>query len=328
LNKGHVAFFLNNIVKGAAVSALFFLAASFIPFIGSVIIVFTPLPLLYYFSKLGRGGGAVVFSLSAVLVFITLVFMHTEWHLLVFFAMGFIGITLSEIFRRRSSIESAVIFPVAVILGLFLLFLGYQSHVSGQMPWSLVETNISAVIQENIQYYESQGLSQEMIAMIKSDLPKITELFTMIFPAVFLITIALTVIVNVISGKAFLQLRQRPYPDFGDLAVWKAPEKFVWIFILSGMCLVGAVLLPAPPWIETAGLNVLIICMFVYLLQGFSIVAYLFKERRVPWFFRYAFYLLVFTIQYLILVIAMVGLFDLWIDFRKLIRKKDKTIDV
>ncbi len=328
MNKGHVAFFLKNIVTGAAVSALFFLAASFIPFIGSVIIVFTPLPLLYYFSKLGRGGGAVVFSLSAVLVFITLVFMHTEWHLLVFFAMGFIGVTLSEIFRRRSSVEAAVIFPVVAILGLFLLFLGYQSHVSGQMPWSLVEKNISAVIQENIQYYESQGLSQEMIAMIKTDLPKITELFTMIFPALFLITVALTVIMNVISGKAFLQLRQLPYPDFGDLSVWKAPEKFVWVLIISGMCLVGAILMPAPPWIETTGLNVLIICMFVYLLQGFAIVGYLFKERRVPWFFRYAFYLLVFTIQYLILIIAMVGLFDLWIDFRKLIRKKDKTIDV
>jgi uncharacterized protein YybS (DUF2232 family) len=328
LNKGHVAFFLKNIVTGAAVSALFFLAASFIPFIGSVIIVFTPLPLLYYFSKFGRGGGGVVFFLSAVLVSIILGFVHTEWHLLVYLAMGLIGISLSEIFRRRSSVEAAVIFPVALILGLFLLFLGYQSHVSGQMPWSLVEKNIGAVIQENIQYYESQGLSQEMIGMIKSDLPKITELFTMIFPAVFLITIALTVIVNVISGKAFLQLRQLPYPDFGDLSAWKAPEKLIWLFILSGICIVVAMLVPAPPWIETAGLNVLIICLFVYLLQGFAIVAYLFKERRVPWFFRYAFYLLVFTIQYLILIVAMVGLFDLWIDFRKLIRKKDKTIDV
>jgi len=320
--------FFKNIVTGTAVSALFFLAASFIPFIGSVVIVFTPLPILYYYSKIGRGGGGLVFFLSAILVSLPLGFMHTEWHLLIYVTMGLIGIVLAEMFHGGRSVETTVIFPVAVILTLFFAFLGYQSHISGQMPWSLVENNISGVIQENIRFYESQGLSPEVISLIKSDLPRITNFFTMIFPALFLITISITVIMNVISGKALLQLRQLTYPDFGDLACWKAPEKLVWLLILSGMGLLGSIMTSAPSWVGLAGLNVLIICMFVYLLQGFSIVAYVFRKRNIPWFFRYAFYMLIFMMQYLVLVIAMVGLFDLWIDFRKYVRIKDKTIDI
>jgi uncharacterized protein YybS (DUF2232 family) len=320
--------FFKNIVTGTAVSALFFLAASLIPFIGSVVIVFTPLPILYYYSKIGRGGGGMVFFLSAILVSLPLGFMHTEWHLLIFVTMGLIGISLAEMFHRGRSVETTVIFPVAAILTLFFAFLGYQSHISGQMPWSLVENNISGVIQENIRFYESQGLSPEVISLIKSDLPRITNFFTMIFPALFLITISVTVIMNVISGKALLQLRQLTYPDFGDLSCWKAPEKLVWLLILSGMSLLGSILISAPSWVGLAGLNVLIICMFVYLLQGFSIVAYVFKKRNIPWFFRYAFYMLVFMLQYLVLVIAIIGLFDLWVDFRKYVRIKDKTIDI
>jgi len=327
LNKGHIAFFLKRVVTGAVISALFFLAATFIPFVGSVLIIFTPLPLLYFYEKMGRAGGWVVLFLAAALILLTLGVTNAEWHMLAFVTLGLIGISLAEMFRKGRSIETTVVFPVIAILFLFSGFLGYQSYMLGQMPWSLIETNVGIVIQENIRFYESQGISPDMIGIIKSDLPRITTFFTSIFPALFLVTVSLTVIVNVLAGRALLQSKRLSYPEFGDLSFWKAPEKLVWLLILSGMTLATGILFSAPPWAGLAGLNILIACMFVYMLQGFSIVAYIFQKRNIPWFFRYIFYFLIFTMQYLILVIAMIGLFDLWIDFRKYVRIKDKTIE-
>jgi uncharacterized protein YybS (DUF2232 family) len=327
LNKGHIAFLLRRVVTGAVISALFFLAATFIPFIGSVLIVFTPLSLLYFYAKMGRAGGWFVFFLAAVFILLTLGLSKAEWHVLAFVTLGLIGISLAEMFRMGKSIETTVVFPVIAILVFFSGFLGYQSYILGQMPWSLIETNVGLVIQENIRFYESQGISPEMIGIIKSDLPRITTFFTSIFPALFLVTVSLTVIVNMLAGRALLQSNHLSCPEFGDLSCWKAPEKLVWLLILSGMSLVTGILFSVPPWVRLAGLNVLIACMFVYMLQGFAIIAYVFKKKNVPWFFRYVFYLLIFTMQYLIMVIAMIGLFDLWIDFRKYVRIKDKTIE-
>jgi uncharacterized protein YybS (DUF2232 family) len=50
------------------------------------------------------------------------------------------------------------------------------------------------------------------------------------------------------------------------------------------------------------------------------VVGYFFKIKRIPFFFKILFYVLILIQQYLLLVVAALGLFDLWADFRKLIK--------
>lgn len=321
LNKGRGVLFYRNIITGTVISSLFFLSASFIPLIGSVFIVFAPLPILYYSVKAGRIGGGIVLGLSALLVYLSLRMFHAEWHLLIFISMGITGVMLAEMFRGSSSIDKVILCPVTVLLALFLVFLGYESYQTDQMPWNLIETYILKAIQENVRFYESQGFSPEMINLIKNDMPRITKFFVGIFPAFFYIMALFTVVMNTLAGRALLQIKQLPYPDFGDLTIWKAPEKLVWILIISG----GSLLVPVN-MVKIAGMNLLFICLFIYMFQGFAIVAYVFKRKNVPWFFRFIFYFLIFMQQYLILVISILGLIDLWVDFRKYVKMKDTTV--
>jgi uncharacterized protein YybS (DUF2232 family) len=68
------------------------------------------------------------------------------------------------------------------------------------------------------------------------------------------------------------------------------------------------------------GVNLLIICLFVYLCAGLSIIGYFFKVKRISIFFKVLFYVLIVIQQYLLLFVMILGLFDLWADFRKLIK--------
>ena len=64
-------------------------------------------------------------------------------------------------------------------------------------------------------------------------------------------------------------------------------------------------------------LNIFIMTCFVYLLQGLAIISFLFQNKNVPVFFRYLFYFLIAVQQFLMIPIAIAGLFDIWVDFRR-----------
>jgi len=62
----------------------------------------------------------------------------------------------------------------------------------------------------------------------------------------------------------------------------------------------------------------LIVICAVYMFAGLAIVSYFLKKSPFPAGFRYLIYFLIFAQQIVTLLVTAVGLFDLWIDFRKL----------
>ena len=60
------------------------------------------------------------------------------------------------------------------------------------------------------------------------------------------------------------------------------------------------------------------------ILLGLAIVAYFFHKNNVPRFLRSATYILIIFQQIFALLVAALGLFDLWGDFRRL-KKKNLT---
>jgi hypothetical protein len=78
--------------------------------------------------------------------------------------------------------------------------------------------------------------------------------------------------------------------------------------------------------INIFGLNIFLVTCFIYLLQGLAIVSFLFQSRKVHLFLRYIFYFFIAVQQMLMIPIIAIGLFDIWIDFRKYFQKDQTTI--
>jgi uncharacterized protein YybS (DUF2232 family) len=305
---------------GIILSSLVFLAASLIPLVGSAFFILTPLPILYYYTKIGRIQGWGVFIISLALVALFLTFFGSISSFPFLFISGLLGIILSEILHKNYSIERTIIYPVTVLITLWFIVTVSLSLILGKQPWHLIEDYIGKNIQESINFYTQLDIPAEQIAPIRDNIKQITIFFTNIFPALFLVSVSLTVWINTLAARDIFFKNRMTYPDFGNLSCWRAPESLIWILIASGVML----LIPAE-WAKFVGLNLLIVCLFVYLLQGLSIISFIFKTKNVHRLFRISCYFLIFTLQYIILVVIAVGVVDLWIDFRKFLKPIPKS---
>lgn len=315
MSKERGAFFKSNFFTGIAVSSLAFLAASLIPLLGAFFFILTPLPIIYYYSKTGRIQGFAILLVSLFLVAIVLTISGSLANLPLLFMTGFLGLFLSEIFRKNYSIERTIVYPVTAVLMVWCSFIVIQSLSAGEEPWRIVEDYIGRNIQESIQFYAQLDIPAEQIDFLKDNFKQITNFFANIFPAIVLVSASFVVWLNVLSAREIFQRSGMWCPDFGDLSRWKAPEGLIWLLIAAG----GLLLIPVS-LVRIISLNLVIVCMFPYLLQGLSIISYLFKTKNVHRSFRMLCYFLIFAQQYLILLLVAVGVFDLWVDFRKFIK--------
>ncbi|MDD5711746.1 MAG: DUF2232 domain-containing protein, partial [Smithellaceae bacterium] len=179
-------------------------------------------------------------------------------------------------------------------------------------PWQLIGTYVAQSVGENINMYAQMGFPAEQVAILKDNARQIIFFLTNVFPALVLVSISSVVLINLLAARGLLAKQGISFPAFGELALWKSPDHLVWLFIAAGM----ATLVPLTA-VRYVGINLLVICMFVYLLQGLAIIGFFFRVKQVPVYLRGLFYLLIFLQQYLMILVVALGLFDLWIDFRR-----------
>lgn len=101
-------------------------------------------------------------------------------------------------------------------------------------------------------------------------------------------------------------------------AQWKAPELLIWPLIAAGF----GVFFLETPWRQMA-LNVALLLLPVYFIQGMAVVTHFFSRKGVPVLFRAAGYVILTLFNPLPLIVAGIGVFDLWADFRRPRLRKD-----
>lgn len=306
-----------NFVLGIVISTLSLLSVVLLPLLGAMVLVLMPLPVLFYFAKFGRFGGCVVFGVSLTLALLGVRFVNPDitFPLFFFIFVGATGMMIAEVLGRSLSIEKTLMVPLAALLACSGCLLLIDANQTGQPPWQLIENFTASSIRDNIKFYEQLDISSEQIALIKDHTGEIAALLTRVSPSIFLVGASLIIWLNILAARFLFQRSGLHYPDFGDLTCWKAPEKMVWLLIGTG----GMLLIPLAA-VNYAGMNLLIICLFVYLCAGLSIIGYFFKVKRASVFLKVLFYVLILIQQYLLLFVMVLGLFDLWADFRKLIK--------
>ncbi|MHB9098364.1 MAG: DUF2232 domain-containing protein [Syntrophales bacterium] len=302
----------NEVIQGVAILSLTLLIVTLIPFAGPAVIIMTPLPILYYCSRLGRMRGVAALAVAFLAVSGILTFLGHRANISVLVMIAFTGVMLSELLRRRYSIEKTFILASLALFFCGVGFVLYSAFLSGVAPWRMVELTMEGIIGENLKLYEQLNISEDQIVMIRENAPQIVDFFTGIFPALALSGAVLTIWLNVMTGRSLLGRNAALFPDFGDLCLWKAPEKLVWLLIVS-----GAMTLAPGDILDMVGMNLLIVCCLVYLFQGMAIIGFFFRQKKVPRMMRMLVYTLIVVQQYMVILVIVFGLFDMWIDFRK-----------
>ncbi len=305
----------NELLRGWAALTITFLFIALVPFIGPLVVIMTPLPVIYYASRLGRLRGLSVLtaSLLTASAILALLGQHVSLSMLLMIAVT--GVMLSEIIKRNYSFDKSVLASSLFLFFCGSCFVAYSAWLARTGPWELIERYVAAVIKENIALYSQLNISDEQIRVVRENTVQITRFFAGVFPSIGISGSVLTVWANLLAGKALFQINRVPFPDFGDLTLWKAPERVVWFFIAA--C--GMLFIPVEE-IVILGMNMLIVVCMVYLFQGLAIASFFFRKKQTPRMFRFFFYGLILIQQYMLVIVVALGLFDLWVDFRKRIK--------
>ena len=320
MKKFSIPFPNNPFLKLLLIISSFVFATAFIPVIGSICLLFLPMILFLNGTVNDRTKTAVAFLIPFSLLFFLSTLLHLNLPTIAIFTMGMAGLFIAQIAAQNGSVEKIIIYPALFIIAAICFYFIYGGFVLSVNPWQLVEKYIAATIEENVKLYSQLPLKTEDINFIKDNEKNIIDGLTQIFPSLVIISSTLIIWANFLLGKQILGKAGIVWPKFTELARWKAPELIIWIFIISG----GLFFVPYKD-INFFSLNIFLVACFIYLLQGLAIVSFFFQNKNVPLFFRYFFYFLIAVQQFLMIPIVAVGLFDIWIDFRKYFQKDQTT---
>ncbi|MCZ6875250.1 MAG: DUF2232 domain-containing protein [bacterium] len=240
---------------------------------------------------------------------------------LIFFSQyGFVPVVMAWAIRRRCVVAQTMLWSVGVPLGVGSFFFVTYGLFINQTPYQLLVSYLEQVAEtflEQLQVLEqSQGLDR---AGFETFSHMLSQFVLTVFPAFLVINHLITNVVNYALARYYCY-RSRPSVclDPADFALWRCSDHLIWIFLASGV----AMLLPIAP-ISAVALNIFIVTLTIYLLQGIAIAV--FWSRRTPFSFRMRLLLtlvLFLLIGPLCVMLCMAaGLFDLWIDFRHLRRQ-------
>src|SRR6266702_3549357 len=156
----------------------------------------------------------------------------------------------------------------------------------------------------------ASGLPPEKVAEWTEQVATWREALAVVFPAVYIIGGGLVVLVNGALLRMYLARRDPGWLEDGEFERVRFPLLLAVAFVLSG----AAVLLPP---LRPFAYNALLVEAFFFALQGLAVAAFYARRLAGPPFLRVAVVVLVLVNPWAPQILALLGLFDNWIDFRK-----------
>jgi len=306
-------------VMGCVGTAIILLLASvWIPFIGPFFSLLTPLPFLYYTTKLELQQGLKVVALAFIVI--GLIAKLTGYTQIIFFCfeLGILGLIISEIYRRDLTFGLTIFWGTSFMLLIGAIFLFIIGLSRKMWPMELILAYFQNNLNEAINAYEKMGLDQEKVTQIRAYGQAFTDIISKVYPSLVIIGSGLVVWINVIISKPLFRMRNLKYPEFAPLERWRSPEMMVWGFIAAGFALfltTGSV--------ELIAINALIVMSVIYVFHGLALVLFILNKYNIHVWIRFLVYFLILFQQIFLVLLFLAGLFDQWLDFRKIYKRSE-----
>ncbi|MBR5162947.1 MAG: DUF2232 domain-containing protein, partial [Schwartzia sp.] len=168
---------------------------------------------------------------------------------------------------------------------------------------------------QTIEMYRSMGMSEEQIGEVQDNLTQNLSLMRLLLPLVVVIMGLMDTALNYFLGSKVLRRLGHEVKTLPPFVEWRLPPVFVYVF---GFSLVGLYWgsTRSLDFLYQASLNLVMFSTFAGLLQGLSVYSYASRHFRWPTFFSMAFITFVMLSGFLVRLLALVGLFDMVLDYR------------
>jgi uncharacterized protein YybS (DUF2232 family) len=288
---------------GAALGSALLFSSMAVPVLGPFAAIVSPLPLIVQRLRSGLGGALLAFLLAAALV----AGVFSAGHGVQFVVLAVPVLLIGECLARGRGLVRGCAWAftlLAVEIGVALLFAGPK------LVAPLLEEVAHYRSPEFLEEMRSTGLPPETIEQWAEQSASFQQIFEVVYPAAFIIAGALVVLANASLLRAYLARRDPGWLEGGEFETIRWPFLIAVLFVLGG----ASVTVPA---LRTGGYNLLLIVAFFFALQGLAVVAFYARRLAGPPFLRVAVTVLVLVNPWAPQILALLGLFDTWFDFRK-----------
>jgi len=294
--------------RAALMAAALFLAGCYVPIAGAFLMIFAPLPVMDFSIRRPAwfARAAVAVAIAAGLITLTAGWPAGAAYFVTF---GVASILLSWLLERQVRFELVVLISTAAML----LAGGLVALIATGSPAALVDTlrnALSAGMMHGEQFYRTLGMENGLSPEAQANVLNIT---VRISPALVALSAAFAVLINMMVFWRWFNRERLGYRLFGDLARWSTPEWLIWILLATGF----ALFVPMPA-VRTVALDIFIFVAAIYFCQGLAIMRFYFKMLAMPSLARGLIYLVTGIQPILTALVCAAGVFDMWIDFRRL----------
>jgi uncharacterized protein YybS (DUF2232 family) len=272
----------------------------------------TAVPICYLVMRFGLSTG-----IFAVLVSVTTLSVLTETAALTSYLGVFIvpSLLLPSLLKRGLTWDRALLVSGTVTLLVAGVLLMSYILLNGQELNQLLDTYLQAEVDMAMQTYADAGLTESQIGELKSVAVQVADFINKTFVGLYAAGVLL---IHLVTLLCLQRGKKEQYQIEGSaFSEWRLPAVLIWLLIVSGFALLAPL-----PGFALVGRNLLAVLLPLYFVQGLAIVCCFLQRKSWPPALKGLIYILVFLLNPLPLVVTGVGIFDLWIDFRRP-RKKD-----
>jgi uncharacterized protein YybS (DUF2232 family) len=192
---------------------------------------------------------------------------------------------------------------LALEIGTALVFANDQMEAMALAPF---EQSRSPQFLEDMK----ASMPPEQVEAFREQLATTYDAMRVIYPAAYIISVAIIVLLNASLLRLYLRRRDPGWLDAGEFESVRWPFALAVAFVATGLAVLS------PP-LRPAAYNGLLILAFFFGLQGLAVVSFYAQRLAAPPLLRAAVLVLVLINPWAPQILALIGLFDMWFDFRK-----------
>ncbi len=270
------------------------------------LLVAVPLPAAYLHLRQGASAGAGAVILAALLL--SLGGWRDPLEYLVLFGAGSFALPL--LLLRGLPWDRAAAGAVLATLACAVPLIALIALDQGVGVNTLVRQYVDSEVARAMVFYQEAGLPAEQLEEIRRGGDLLVAWMPRLYPA--LCTLGSGLLMLILAALLRRLPGGSPGPSGPAFHQWKLPEPLVWVLIGAGFFM----LVPSEAT-RTVGLNLLIVLVPLYFLQGMAVVSSFLLRKGASPLVRGLVYFLAVALSPLPLFVTGVGIFDLWADFRK-----------
>ncbi len=281
---------------------------------------FIPLAPFYFSVSLGRKIGRHICLIAFVIAGLVSLLAKDIGNVifpLTLFPVGFLMAWAME--KRKTVAWTGLTATLLVLLGwvlgglLFWQTTGNNPYVEGLNAMDQAFADMAAM------YKTSGDFPPDVVADIERGFDQARQKLPGIFPALLIMSAIIISWLNLALGNRLLGRYAPDKAVWPPYRFWRLPENLVWLLILAGILTI----LPVAS-LKMFGINGLLILGCIYFLQGLAVLFAMLVRWDAPKPIRFFIYFFIFIQTYSVVLLAFLGILDVWKDLGKIYKEEEK----